>query len=346
MDLHARRPPVPMDPVYSVRREKWPKRPFDHKNETTIEEDEAERGPFSRSTRLKLLQVHVESRRNPDFIEKKRTATNMYAPYRQMGDGAPNSESHRLGIYPPVYLGESNAAPDIRFLSTVEKMLWESWSQMNRECTRCRRMYREIDNIASHACSYHPGEYNYVSDGKKHPRYHYECCGLSRDFCDPHYESVRPFGCTATDHSVKPIPYSLSSEHIDDPYVSMLQAVPDSLVSCMPPKLLQMVASGDTTRVLCRIDSRAKEEKKYSFVFQDRIYSVVPSKVPRFAVLNESKNAASRRTAEDNNDEKTYYKDNRIVFISYTIFIRTSDKQNPAKITTKPHNGRCFARNF
>tara|TARA_A100001015_G_C15044888_1_gene742900 strand:- start:6288 stop:7088 length:801 start_codon:yes stop_codon:yes gene_type:complete len=76
-----------------------------------------------------------------------------------------------------------------------------------RVCRTCNTYYREIDNIGTWNCAYHPGLYNAEVDGPKFPKYSYECCGVSdtayRDdgSKNPYFNPSFLHGCTNKDHS-------------------------------------------------------------------------------------------------------------------------------------------------
>lgn len=69
-----------------------------------------------------------------------------------------------------------------------------------RPCVRCAVTYRELDNLGTHRCAYHPGAICQYDDvGVR--RGNYECCNLSPKPGNRDYAAWRSRrGCTPTDH--------------------------------------------------------------------------------------------------------------------------------------------------
>ena len=71
----------------------------------------------------------------------------------------------------------------------IEKLMTELAQE--RECIRCGRHYREIDNIGTWKCSMHPGTFLGVAETFDTKLYGYTCCN----------KGYRTPGCTAVDHT-------------------------------------------------------------------------------------------------------------------------------------------------
>jgi hypothetical protein len=103
------------------------------------------------------------------------------------------------------------------------------WTDV-RVCTRCNRVYREIDNLARHACRYHPGARVVPVGGANAlhaaARSHYaagtwSCCGRTWHANDgppgARYEATAPYGCTPCDHTVLSHVYTTPGDNLTVP---------------------------------------------------------------------------------------------------------------------------------
>jgi hypothetical protein len=72
---------------------------------------------------------------------------------------------------------------------------------MKSICIFCDTEYDREKSLGKLQCRFHPLEYNYDSDGKSFSRFHYDCCGASKNREDfEHYEHSFPKGCVRIDH--------------------------------------------------------------------------------------------------------------------------------------------------
>ena len=100
--------------------------------------------------------------------------------------------------------------------------------EWHRVCLTCNKYYKEINNIGTWNCSYHPGAYNAECDGYKFPKYSYECCGASPEaYLDdgsrnPYFNPLYLNGCTMKDHSSSKRHFSVSDRLTEHQFPKIL----------------------------------------------------------------------------------------------------------------------------